>query len=100
MLLIAISPAHVLHVCSIPRHKAAEARLARDKYPKWWVQSYLAGVSTLAAGGRTTEGKLEEVRAEPMSNYEGAAFASMAAGYVVIRTKHRAAGYILEACGD
>ncbi|MEW5319798.1 MAG: hypothetical protein WDW38_010926 [Sanguina aurantia] len=62
-----LQPSYVeLKTFVIPRHKAAEARLARNKYPKWWVQSYLAGVPTLVAGGRTTEGRLEEVRTIPV----------------------------------
>jgi RAT1-interacting protein len=34
-----------------------------QKHPRWWLQSYLAGVSTLVLGGRDKQGKLLKVGA-------------------------------------
>lgn len=33
----------------------------KDKHPRWWVQSYLAGISTLVLGGRDHNGHLHKV---------------------------------------
>lgn len=47
--------------CSIPRHAKAVAELYGKKHPRWWVQSYLAGIPTLVLGGRDQTGTLHKV---------------------------------------
>lgn len=47
---------------STPLGDRAKERHYRDKYPRWWIQSYLAGVPTLVAGARDRAGKLLSVR--------------------------------------
>lgn len=47
---------------SIPRHQKATADMYTVKHPRWWVQSYLAGVPTMVLGGRDQGGNLIKVR--------------------------------------
>ena len=42
--------AHLL--CRLPQNAKQQFNLHKHKHTKWWVQSYLAGVPTLALGGR------------------------------------------------
>ncbi|KAG2434870.1 hypothetical protein HYH02_012070 [Chlamydomonas schloesseri] len=51
----------------IPVGDRAHERLLRDKYPRWWLQSYLAGVPTLVLGGRDRAGVLREVTRLPVT---------------------------------
>jgi hypothetical protein len=39
--------------------------MARFKYPTWWVQSWLAGVSKIGMGERNTAGELTNVEVVP-----------------------------------
>lgn len=48
--------------CSLPRHGKHVADMYSLKHPRWWVQSYLAGVPTLVLGGRDGGGSLVKVR--------------------------------------
>jgi RAT1-interacting protein len=49
-------------LCSLPRHNRATADIYSIKHPRWWVQSYLAGVPTLVLGCRDQQGNLIKVR--------------------------------------
>ncbi|GLC41639.1 hypothetical protein PLESTB_000693900 [Pleodorina starrii] len=51
----------------LPQHPRAEERLYREKYPRWWVQSILAGVPTLVLGGRDRSGILQKVERLPVT---------------------------------
>ncbi|EFJ41536.1 hypothetical protein VOLCADRAFT_98564 [Volvox carteri f. nagariensis] len=51
----------------LPQNDRAKERLYRDKYARWWVQSYLAGVPTLVAGGRDRSGILQKVERLPVT---------------------------------
>ncbi|PNW80989.1 hypothetical protein CHLRE_07g338400v5 [Chlamydomonas reinhardtii] len=51
----------------IPLGERAHERLLRDKYPRWWLQSYLAGVPTLVLGGRDRGGVITEVSRLPVT---------------------------------
>ncbi len=46
----------------VPGHAAALARMYNSKHPRWWLQSYLAGVPYLVLGGRDPHGTLVKVR--------------------------------------
>ncbi len=37
-------------------------KFTAQKYPRWWVQSFLAGIPTVVLGCRDNEGMLVEVR--------------------------------------
>ncbi|GFR50350.1 hypothetical protein Agub_g12559 [Astrephomene gubernaculifera] len=45
----------------LPQGDRALERLYRDKYPRWWLQSFLAGVPTLLLGGRDRGGTVRQV---------------------------------------
>jgi RAT1-interacting protein len=45
----------------IPRHQKAAADMYNVKHPRWWLQSWLAGVPTLVLGGRDQTGCLRKV---------------------------------------
>eukprot|EP00873_Tetraselmis_striata_P020958 jgi/Tetstr1/441222/TSEL_029478.t1 len=45
-----------------PRHRGQWNTLARLKYPTWWVQSWLAGVSRIGMGERDERGQLVDVQ--------------------------------------
>eukprot|EP00878_Enallax_costatus_P039555 GHUV01045375.1.p1 GENE.GHUV01045375.1~~GHUV01045375.1.p1 ORF type:complete len:214 (-),score=19.62 GHUV01045375.1:108-749(-) len=47
----------------IAAHSKAVGALYKEKHPRWWVQSYLAGISTLVLGGRDHNGQLHKVGA-------------------------------------
>lgn len=50
-----------LKTFKLPQHAGQEARMYEDKYPRWWLQSFLAGVPTLVLGGRDGSGMLQKV---------------------------------------
>ena len=59
----AAPPQYVELKCyKIPSHARAEASIYSQKHPRWWVQSFLAGVPHLALGGRDDAGVLRRVR--------------------------------------
>eukprot|EP00983_Pelagomonas_calceolata_P031454 986537-Pelagomonas_calceolata.AAC.5 len=41
--------------CRIPDHPGQLRTLYAHKYPKWWLQSFLAGVPELILGGRDSQ---------------------------------------------
>ena len=45
----------------IPSHPRAEAVMYGEKHPRWWVQSFLAGVPLMVLGGRDDKGMLQKV---------------------------------------
>jgi hypothetical protein len=45
----------------IPPHGKGVGNMYRDKHPRWWLQSFLAGVATLVLGGRNHTGQLLKV---------------------------------------
>ncbi|GIL82860.1 hypothetical protein Vretimale_8362 [Volvox reticuliferus] len=51
----------------LPQGERGSERLYREKYPRWWVQSFLAGVPTLVLGGRDRSGILQKVSRLPVT---------------------------------
>lgn len=51
-----------LKTCKVPQDRRARWTLARYKYPRWWVQSWLAGVPMLAVGERDENGRVGTIR--------------------------------------
>lgn len=47
--------------CRMPAHSRAVAIMYKDKHPRWWLQSFLAGVTTLVLGARNHTGQLLKV---------------------------------------
>jgi RAI1 like PD-(D/E)XK nuclease len=45
----------------VPGHAKAVGVMYKEKHPRWWVQSFLAGVDTLVLGGRDHNGQLLKV---------------------------------------
>ncbi|KAI3430830.1 hypothetical protein D9Q98_009241 [Chlorella vulgaris] len=45
----------------MPQHPGQQRTLYRHKHPKWWLQSFLAGVPRLALGARDDEGMVHRV---------------------------------------
>lgn len=52
----------VLCPCRLPDHPGQRKTLYAHKYPRWWLQSFLAGVSDIVLGGRDQQGNLKDVR--------------------------------------
>ncbi len=46
-----------------PTNQHHQRNLAQNKWPKWWLQSFLAGVETLVLGARDDAGMVTDVRA-------------------------------------
>lgn len=65
------NPAYLeLKTYKIPTNKHAEARIYGQKHPRWWVQSFLAGVPTLVLGGRDGRGMLHKVHKVAVSRLQ------------------------------
>lgn len=45
----------------LPKHPRQQQSQYRFKHPKWWLQSFLAGVTTLGLGGRDDEGRIHRI---------------------------------------
>jgi len=50
----------------IPSHPRAEAVMYGEKHPRWWVQSFLAGVPLMVLGGRDDKGMLQKIHQVPV----------------------------------
>lgn len=46
-----------LKTYKLPQHPGQQRTLHRHKHPKWWLQSFLAGVPRLALGGRDDQAR-------------------------------------------
>jgi len=62
-----------LKTYKIPDHPGQLRTLYAHKYPKWWLQSFLAGVPELILGGRDSQGFLTEVQRIPVKTLPSAA---------------------------
>eukprot|EP00878_Enallax_costatus_P037428 GHUV01042278.1.p1 GENE.GHUV01042278.1~~GHUV01042278.1.p1 ORF type:complete len:214 (+),score=57.23 GHUV01042278.1:345-986(+) len=60
-----------LKTYKIAAHSKAVGALYKEKHPRWWVQSYLAGISTLVLGGRDHNGQLHKVQEVPVQLLPG-----------------------------
>ncbi|WIA33467.1 hypothetical protein OEZ86_006597 [Tetradesmus obliquus] len=55
-----------LKTYKMPAHSRAVAIMYKDKHPRWWLQSFLAGVTTLVLGARNHTGQLLKVHEVPV----------------------------------
>ncbi|GIL54992.1 hypothetical protein Vafri_10666 [Volvox africanus] len=51
----------------VPQGERGIQRLYQEKYPRWWLQSFLAGVPTLVLGGRDRDGIIRKVTRLPVT---------------------------------
>ncbi|CAB9518439.1 Decapping and exoribonuclease protein [Seminavis robusta] len=79
--------------------------LYRYRYPKYWLQSYLAGIPTIVVGERTDEGQLVDVRSVPVSRMHGEALSFFRGDdrkcwnpQTVIRWIHHVLGMLKSVC--
>ncbi|KAF5841463.1 hypothetical protein DUNSADRAFT_12907 [Dunaliella salina] len=68
-----MAPYLELKTYKIPDHPGQRKTLYSQKYPKWWLQSFLAGVPELILGGRDNKGFLKEVQRIPVQELPSAA---------------------------
>ncbi|KAJ9513141.1 hypothetical protein QJQ45_029370 [Haematococcus lacustris] len=65
-----------LKTFKLPEHKGQERTLKGSKWPRWWLQSFLAGVPVIVAGGRDAEGTLRRVEELPVAQLPSQAAAA------------------------
>ena len=62
------SPSRLHHVPKIRERNLAQ------RFSKWWVQSFLAGVATMVVGGRDDKGMLTEVSVDAVWKFVGVGY--------------------------
>ncbi len=54
--------------CRQPQHPGQRRTLVNFKWPKWWLQSFIAGVETIVMGTRDEAGNVIQVNETHMCN--------------------------------
>ncbi|KAF6260603.1 hypothetical protein COO60DRAFT_1505467 [Scenedesmus sp. NREL 46B-D3] len=60
-----------LKTYKMPAHGKAVSVMYKEKHPRWWLQSFLAGVATLVLGARNHTGQLLKVHEVPVQLLPG-----------------------------